>query len=143
MSRQGSHTGEEAGSSMIKAGANSYYQHPPIIGGRPPSRSEVTGLTPRSANDVISSEIEKSVASGMPSRSIDESNVRSRDYSGFSSHISEEGSHSSHGQPKMAHSNPVTSRVPQFVPGSSGPSSMPTRGGAPSMARMSQGRVII
>ena len=142
MSRQVSHTGEEAGSSMIKAGATSYYQQPPIIGGRPPSRSEVTGLTPRSANDVISCEIEKSVASGLPSRSVDDTTVRNRDYSSFSSHISEEGLHSSHGQPKMAHCNPVTSRVPPFVPGSSGPTSMPTRGGAPSMARMSQGRII-
>ena len=139
ISRQGSHNGAEAGSSMIKAGATSYYQQPPIIGGRPHSRSEVTGLTPRSANDVISSEIEKSVTSGLPSRSIDDTNIRSRDYPNFPSHINEEGLHSNHGQPKIAHSNPVTSRVPPFVQGSSGPSSMPTRGGAPSMARMSQG----
>ena len=139
MSRHVGHTGEEGGQSMIKAGVNSYYQQPSMMGGRPSSRGDGCGMAPRSANDVISSEIEKSVASGIPSRSIDDNNLTSRDYSTFTSHINQEGSQLSHGQPKMAHSNSVTSRVSPFVPASSVQTSMASRGGAPSMARMSQG----
>ena len=140
INRHASQTGD-VGSSLVKARGNTYYQQPSGAGVRPSSQGEISGLTSRTASDVISSEIEKSIGPALPSRSLDDPNVRGRDYSSYSPHINHEGSPSNHGPPKVAHSNPVTARMPaSLVPGSSAAPTLPSRGGAPSMARMSQGK---
>ena len=143
MNRQGNHiAGAETESSLAKARTDSYYQQPSGIGGRPSSEGPVSVMASRPVNDSMSSEMEKNVESVVTSRSMENTNIRTSNFSSLPSHISHESSLSNHGHPKMAHSNPVTSRIPpSFVPGSSVPSSMPSRVGAPSMARMSQGKL--
>ena len=97
-------------------------------------------ITSRALGDVISNEVEKGVGGPplMP-RSFDER----RDYHhpGYPPHptqIKHEGGPTANhpSVPRVAHSNPVTSRIPTS---SIGPIS--SRGGAPSMARMSQGKL--
>ena len=114
------------------------------MGRRSPIRSEASGMIIRSANDVIVSELEKNVVSKLPPRSIDDTSIRNREYPNYSSHMSHEEGQANHNHPKLAHSNFSTSRSSQpftSLASSVASSSMPGRGGAPSMARMSQGRI--
>ena len=116
----------------------SHYQQPIGIGVRPPSGGEIGGLTSRTASDVISSEIEKSIGPNVPS-------LRNREveYPPYSPHINREESPANHGPPKVAHSSSLSTRIPpSLTPGSSVPPPLSSRGGAPSMARMSQGKVL-
>ena len=134
------HSEGEQGSSMIKPGNNPY--HPAhSMGRRSPLRGEGNGMIVRSANDVIVSEIEKNVATKPPQRSVEDTSGRNRDFSHYPPQMSHDESQANHNHPKLAHSNYSTSRLSQsFAPGPSNASAPPSRGGAPSMARMSQGK---
>ena len=124
-------------SSVPKDRASSYYQRPHTVGARPPSGGDLNGMTPRSAGDVICNEIEKGVGLPIISRSQNNTTTRNRDYSRFSPHLNIDATNASHIHANMAHSSTATPRNP---PGSSSHSSLPSHGGAPSMARMSQGK---
>ena len=128
-------------SSIPKDRASSYYQRPHTVGGRPPSGGDLNGMTHRSAGDVICNEIEKSVGLPIISRSQNNTTTRNRDYSRFSPHLNIDATNTTHSHANMAHSSTATTRnPPSFAPGSSSQSSLPLHGGAPSMARMSQGK---
>ena len=130
----------ESGTTMIRPGSAAY--HPShSMGRRSPLRTEGSGMVSRTANDVIVSEIEKNMGPKFHPRSVEETNIRNRDFSHYSSQMSREDSQTSHNHPKLAHSNYSTSRVSQsFAQGPSDSSASSSRGGAPSMARMSQGK---
>ena len=129
--------------SMTKPSSTAY--HPShSMGRRSPLRNEGSGVIIRSANDVIVNEIEKNMGPKFHARSIEDNSVRNREYSHYSSQMSREESHVNHNHPKLAHSNYPTSRVSQsFAQGPSDNSGASSHGGAPSMARMSQGNLLI